>query len=338
MSHWNAALVVERVPKGDDIVALTVRPDADWPSPAIGSHVKVCVPIADIGDRLYTICNAPSNGDDYQLAIRRVPNGLTSGYLWDAAVPGSVLHISRPVPGFDFSVATGPVTLVAGGIGITPFWAFLTSYRPTVEGRVRLVYVIRSASSGIFLEDLEALSRRFRWLDVDVFLTRDDAPPICGVHERFRIHRSRPTTQALVEILAADRPTQVYYSGPRALGEHAYEAAARAGVIPANFHCEHPMLRPAANAPGDPRIAVLDGSRPFSIQPGQTILDAALEANNEAIRHSCRVGLCHGCKVRVVQGSVKCVGIPTLSEAERAAGYHLACCSVPESDLQLESL
>lgn len=339
MSQWVTALVVERVPKGDDIVALTIRTEEDWPSPAIGSHVKVRVPSADQSERLYTICNVPSNGDGYQLAIRRVRNGLTSGYLWDEAVPGNVLHISRPIPGFDFDAVSGvPVALIAGGIGITPFRGFVASYQPTAEGRVRLVYVVRSLSSGIFLEELEVQSRRCRWLDVDVFLTRDDSPPTGGIHERFRIHKSRPTTQAFVEILAADPPAQVYYSGPAALGEQTYEAAQCAGVSPANFHWEQPRLLPAANESAPPRMALLNGSLSFLIQPDQTLLEAALEANIDAIRHSCRVGLCQACKVLVVKGSVNCVGIPTLSEAERAAGYHLACCSVPESDLQLESL
>lgn len=339
MCHWNASLVIDRVQRGDDIVTLTIRPAADWPSPAIGSHIKVWAPGADAAGRLYTICNAPQNDDDYQIAIKRVPKGLTSGYIWDAAVPGTVLHISSPIPGFDYAPAMGTsVALIAGGIGITPFRAFVASYRPEGDGRVHLIYVVRSASNEIFLDELESQSRRCSWLDVDVFLTRDVSQPAYRAHDRFRIHHSRPTTQALRGILAVSRPIHVYYSGPKPLGHHAFAAALDAGVAPSSFHCEHAISLPAAKAPADLRIVILDGSKRFPVQTGQTILDAALQAKILSIEHSCRVGLCHVCKVRVVQGSVRSVGVQTLGEAERGAGYHLACCSVPESDLQLESL
>lgn len=86
------------------------------------------------------------------------------------------------------------------------------------------------------------------------------------------------------------------------------------------------------------RITIEPSGHQFDVEPGNTLLRAALEAGIH-LPYGCRNGACGACKGRVVAGEVD-RGLYTegaLSEAELAAGYALFCCARPLSDLVIES-
>lgn len=70
----------------------------------------------------------------------------------------------------------------------------------------------------------------------------------------------------------------------------------------------------------------------------QTLLDAALRAGLY-IPHACCHGLCGTCKVQVLEGEVEHGDASSfaLMDSEREAGYALACCARPLSDLVIEA-
>jgi p-cymene monooxygenase electron transfer component len=72
----------------------------------------------------------------------------------------------------------------------------------------------------------------------------------------------------------------------------------------------------------------------IELSPGETILQAAL-AQGIAYPHNCTVGTCGSCKSHLTQGTVKALSDfgYTLSKEELAAGYILACQSVPREAL-----
>ena len=86
------------------------------------------------------------------------------------------------------------------------------------------------------------------------------------------------------------------------------------------------------------RITIEPSGHQFDVEPGNTLLRAALEAGIH-LPYGCRNGACGACKGRVVSGQVD-RGLYTegaLSEAELARGYALFCCARPLSDLVIES-
>jgi CDP-4-dehydro-6-deoxyglucose reductase len=86
------------------------------------------------------------------------------------------------------------------------------------------------------------------------------------------------------------------------------------------------------------RITVEPSGHQFEVEPGNTLLRAALEAGIH-LPYGCRNGACGACKGRVVSGQVD-RGLYTegaLTEAELARGYALFCCARPQSDLVIES-
>jgi CDP-4-dehydro-6-deoxyglucose reductase/ferredoxin-NAD(P)+ reductase (naphthalene dioxygenase ferredoxin-specific) len=86
--------------------------------------------------------------------------------------------------------------------------------------------------------------------------------------------------------------------------------------------------------PFDVRIRQCD--RPITVEPGQTILEAAL-AQGVAYPHGCRSGNCGACKSRQHGGEIELAPYSeyALTAAERESGLILACRATPWSDAEV---
>src|SRR5258708_39416730 len=86
--------------------------------------------------------------------------------------------------------------------------------------------------------------------------------------------------------------------------------------------------------PFDVRIRQCDD--PVAVEPGQTILDAAL-AQGVAYPHGCRSGNCGACKSRHHAGEIELAPYSdyALTASERASGLILACRAMPWSDAEV---
>ncbi len=86
------------------------------------------------------------------------------------------------------------------------------------------------------------------------------------------------------------------------------------------------------------KVTVLPSRHEFTVEDGQSVLDAALAAGI-VLPYSCRNGACSTCKGKVVDGSYE--GGPNsaqiISEEEREQGYTLFCQARPLTDLTIEA-
>lgn len=75
----------------------------------------------------------------------------------------------------------------------------------------------------------------------------------------------------------------------------------------------------------------------IDVRQGQSILDAALKAGLD-YPYACRQGTCSACKTQVLSGDVeqRAYDVSALSDAERAAGFVLACKAYPKSDCEVQ--
>jgi CDP-4-dehydro-6-deoxyglucose reductase len=87
------------------------------------------------------------------------------------------------------------------------------------------------------------------------------------------------------------------------------------------------------------RIRLSGSDLHFSAAPGQSLLDAALDASLN-LPHSCKGGNCGSCRARLLKGEIHYPnGAPLgLSEAEVADGYVLLCQARARTDLSIEIL
>ena len=86
------------------------------------------------------------------------------------------------------------------------------------------------------------------------------------------------------------------------------------------------------------RIKLSTSGSEFSVGPGQSLLDAALDASLN-LPHSCKGGNCGSCRARLLQGEIYYPnGAPLgLSEAEAAEGFVLMCEARARSDILIET-
>lgn len=86
------------------------------------------------------------------------------------------------------------------------------------------------------------------------------------------------------------------------------------------------------------QITVEPGRQTFAAEADESILDAALR-QGLMLPYGCRDGACGACRGKVTSGKIDHgkAQFPSLSEADRAAGFALFCCASARSDLVIES-
>lgn len=86
------------------------------------------------------------------------------------------------------------------------------------------------------------------------------------------------------------------------------------------------------------KVTVLPSQHEFTVDDGQSVLDAALAAGI-VLPYSCRNGACSTCKGKVVSGEYEAGGAPAqiISQEERDQGYTLFCQARPLSDMTIEA-
>ncbi len=90
-------------------------------------------------------------------------------------------------------------------------------------------------------------------------------------------------------------------------------------------------------APAERQVRLEPSGRTFTVNPGETILEAAIR-QGVGLPYGCRNGACGACKGRLVSGSLAYGDHQdhAITQAEIDAGRALTCCTRPQSDVVLE--
>lgn len=124
-----------------------------------GDLLGVVAPGADV-PRFYSLGSARRDGF-IEIAVRRMPGGLCSGYLHALAPGEEIRAFVRPNPGFRAARGRAPVILVAAGCGIAPAIGLLRHMRP---GRPSVLYFgIRDPESDfLYRQETDAMQTEGR--------------------------------------------------------------------------------------------------------------------------------------------------------------------------------
>lgn len=291
--------------------------------------------------RNYSASNAPGTAE-LHLTIKEKPGGLVSPVL-ARVQPGESLRVLGPFGSFVVDAAHDPtahgprrLVLVAGGGGITPLASIartLLAREPSSE--IALLYANRSRDEAILASELEALAvahgSRFSVL-----------------HHAGSLDRSAAALALDALPLASNASTRFFVCGPDGMRDEVLAALASRGIGSHAIAIERFSVGPrphVATSSAAIAAAAAPGARPITIRvrststgafrthrtsalPGATVLEAGLAAG-APMPFSCAVGGCGACKVRLVEGNVEVEEPSCLTDAERAAGYVLACVGRP---------
>ena len=296
------AVVLARIETSPDVVVLELGgvDGAPLPSWEPGAHIDALLPSGLV--RQYSLCGEPGQAT-WRIAVLREPAGR-GGSLWlsDRLNVGQRLRFAGPRNHFRFhGDATGPVLLVAGGIGITP----LVPMAATAAG-AGLDYTIHySAPTRAALALLAELRERHG--------------------ERLVTHVSDEGSRLDVASLvgAADSGTVVYCCGPAGLLDEVESACHTAGLV---LHEERfvasGLTAPVWTEPFEVELAASGYS--VTVPPDRSVLDV-VESSGALVLSSCHEGTCGTCETVVLQGEIDHRD-SILTPSERARGDVMYVC------------
>ncbi|MBM7649520.1 nitric oxide dioxygenase [Bacillus ectoiniformans] len=125
--------------------------------------VKLSIPGEEhIVNRQYSLSAAP-NEEFYRISVKREadhqPEGKVSNYLHDHIQAGDVVEVSAPAGDFYLETnQSAPVTLISGGVGVTPMMSMLHTLASEGTSRnVTFIHAARDEQAHAFKDEVQQL-------------------------------------------------------------------------------------------------------------------------------------------------------------------------------------
>ena len=293
--------------------------------------------------RNYSICAGVDDGK-LQVGIKRVDGGAFSTFANTQLKVGDTLHAMPPQG--KFFTALEPEKAknylgFAGGSGITPVLSILrTVLTREPQATFTLVYANRAVNTIMFREELEDLKNRYMGRvtlihmlesgqDIDLFTGRVDQDKCSQLFEHW------------IDVKSVDT---AFICGPEPMMLAIADSLKSHGLEPDQIKFElftesqqgrlakQEMAKRSEGQSGTEVTVIIDGAqRTFEMPKGQSVLEAALEAGQDA-PFSCKAGVCSTCMCKVLEGEVEMVSNHALEDYEVERGYVLSCQSYPLTD------
>lgn len=284
--------------------------------------------------RCYSICSTPASGN-LQIGVRQV--GRMSGFLNHHLTVGEPLTIAGPFGEFVYEASDGmPLTLLAGGSGITPILSILqTALDQAAATPVHLIYANRSIVDTMFLRQLNALAMKHPTrLKIDYVFEQGH-----GGWNGLTGRLDSLTLAHLIDQTPESKQGRFYICGPGPLKQMAVDTLKALNVNEKNILVEEFVNRtPAPEGPVH-RVEVFlanGAHHQIDVAENQTVLQAAT-SQGVNLPHACGVGQCGCCMMRIQEGRSVLASeeTPGLLPGERAQGLTLACQCMPRSTMIL---
>lgn len=267
--------------------------------------------------RAYTISSTPGVSEYITLTIRRIDDGAGSQWLTRDVKRGDYIWLSDAMGEFTCEdKAEDKFLMLAAGCGVTPIMSmrrWLAKYRPQAD--VQVIFNVRSPQDVIFADE---------WREYPVTLVAENNATHGFVSGRL-------TTDPLKSVPDLTSRT-VMTCGPAPYMDWVEQEVKALGAT--RFFKEQFFTPVAEAATSGLKFTKLQPAKAFYAPVGTTLLEA-LESNKVPVTVACRAGVCGCCKTKVVSGEYTVSSTMTLTDAEIAEGYVLACSCHPQGDLVL---
>jgi 3-ketosteroid 9alpha-monooxygenase subunit B len=280
--------------------------------------------------RSYSLASAPGVDPAPKVTIKRIDDGRVSNWINDSVKPGDELPVVPPAGLFLLNDKARPVTLFAGGSGITPCISIIKTALVESERKLRLVYANRDQRSIIFEAELAALVAKHP----------DRLRVIHSLDDRDGFLDLNKVEHYAVDCLEGD----FYLCGPGVFMDTVERALAALHVPGDQIHIERFISPPdpgqqAAEAAAadsgevshvapDSITVMLDGAEhEIPYQAEQRVLEAVRAAGKEP-PFSCEEGYCSCCMAKLTSGKVRMAVNDCLTPDLLEEGWVLTCQAV----------
>ncbi len=283
--------------------------------------------------RSYSICSAPSELS-LRIAVKKVKEGRVSTHINDHLKAGDTVETMVPVGNFytELNQYNKKVyNLFAAGSGITPIISILkTALETESQSHVNLFYGNSDEDHIIFKKELDTLQANNPRLKIIYTYSR----PKQKLEELYTGRMSKEKIKALVQKhVDLSQINEFFACGPADMMAHSNEALESFSIPKNKIHLEYFGTPPetskdSANqdqvVPAEVTIICDGDERVVFLEPHQSVLEAALEANLDA-PFACRAGSCCTCRAKVIEGKVIMDVNYALLDSEVEQGYILTC-------------
>lgn len=284
-----------------------------------GQFALVSINNSDETMRAYTLSSSPGLSPFITLTVRRLENGVGSGWLTSKVKPGDYLWLSDAQG--EFTCAGKESTrylMLAAGCGITPIMSmtrWLLNNQPKAD--ITIIFNIRERNQFIFenewLELANAYPHNLNFILMSKF--PEDNSLFSG-----RISQEKIAT--LVPDIAS---RTVMCCGPNTYMEDTRRFAINLGVPAKNIFIERFGDEPVCVDENEQlTMTIRHPLSQIKVPVGVTLL-SAMEDHKVPVFAACRAGVCGSCKTRIVSGDYDVTSTSTLTAEEIAQGYVLAC-------------
>ncbi len=255
--------------------------EGQLPGFSSGSHVQVLMPLGERTLRnAYSLLGDPADSSCYRIAVRLQDDSRGgSRYMHERVAVGDRLQLSLPHNLFPLHSQASHHVLVAGGIGITPFMAYIAELQSR-GASFELHYAFRGRLTDAYVGELAE-----------------------RLGERLHAYDSSAGQRLDLAALLAGQPlgTHLYACGPQRLLDGLREQARALGWADSRVHWE----AFAAPEPGLPfRVELARSGRHIEVPADLSLLEA-LEAAGVELPNLCRGGVCGQCATRYLAGAVE---------------------------------
>ncbi|WP_249011746.1 ferredoxin reductase [Conexibacter sp. DBS9H8] len=313
---------IERIhPETDDTVTVDITPGFRWRGHRAGQYLRIGFDIAGKRQwRAYSLSSDAARPDgQITITVKRTADGVVSNWLHGPQATGAIVTLGEVEGEFTLPESTPPRLLfLTAGSGITPVMAMLRGLRRAGElpDTVHL-HSARTPTGAIFAAELQALAERDPRYHLELQVTGE---------------QGRLSPADLDDRCPDWRERECYACGPGpmldALSDH-YRAA---GLVD-RLHVEsfeHFVLGDRTGRGGQIRF-IRAGTEVEC--DGVTPILLAGEAAGLDLPYGCRMGICHTCTGRLVEGSVRDLRTGELTHA----GTEIrTCVNCPDGPVALE--
>lgn len=333
---WNMRRLQARVEgvwdETADCRTLTLRPGPGWRRHRPGQHIRVGVAVDGMRHtRTYSISSAPERTDGcITITVRGIAGGRVSQHLIRQIKPGMYLPIGLPQGDFVIPEAV-PVRaiFISAGSGITPIMSMLRSLSTGQElPDIYHLHFARHAFDVIFgreLRQMAAQNRRYHQLLVYTREGKDGNPNVPNYF-----------SDAMLQSFCPDwRTRDLWLCGPQSLVE-SVTATWRGAGLGSRIHVEqfHAPLAKASSESGGGRVRFAQSGREVTAKGNQNLLRVAEDAGLNP-NHGCRMGICHGCDVKLLSGQLRDLRNGALMSCEPGEKVQI-CVTAAAGDVELD--
>lgn len=284
--------------------------------------------------RPYSFSSSPIADKDLEVTIKRIPKGIISNHICDLVKIGDVIEALPPMGDFILPERENfkSIYLWGAGSGITPLISIAKSILSVGSDiKVNLFYGNRNMETTIFHKEIaffkETYSNNFSIIHFHTQLKVEDKLP--------HIVQGRINPEVAIQMLNKnhlDNSSLHYICGPIGLKKSVKEILSKYNILEENIFTEDFEL---IRNPEDfiniktQNIKLNFEKREHTIEvvKGKSILEAALDAGLN-LPYSCQTGNCSTCKGKLLEGSVKMIGLKENRDDLQNEDY-LLCCSHP---------